>query len=163
MNFAAAVAEIGEIEGGYVDHPQDRGGPTKFGISQASYPHLDIRNLTEDVAREIYRRDFWDRVGCDLLPAELRLAVFDSAVNQGVSPAVRLLQGVVGVPEDGALGPKTLAAIAGWAPWEVLAYYLAARAMRYVRTDTFETFGVGWMRRLFKVAIRTVLLLKGGT
>lgn len=59
--FDAHSAPI-DHEGGCVNHPEDPGGETKFGITKRSYPHLNIRDLTLDDARAIYRRDFWDRL-----------------------------------------------------------------------------------------------------
>lgn len=65
----------------------DSGGLTKYGISQNAYPNLDIRNLTREQAVEIYKRDYWNRIGGDRLAPEMRLMAFDTAVNQGVGRA----------------------------------------------------------------------------
>lgn len=69
----------------------DSGGLTKYGISQNAYPGLDIRNLTREQAVEIYKRDYWNRIGADRLPPEMRLMAFDTAVNQGVGRANQFL------------------------------------------------------------------------
>jgi Glycosyl hydrolase 108 len=71
-------------EGGYVNDKVDRGGKTKFGISQAAYPNLDIANLTLPQAVSIYKRDYWDKINGDRLPESVALNAFDAAVNQGV-------------------------------------------------------------------------------
>ena len=60
MNFDIAFSRLIDSEGGLTDNPKDPGGLTKFGISQRSYPDIDIRNLTLDQAKAIYLRDFWD-------------------------------------------------------------------------------------------------------
>lgn len=87
--FDAAFKALIDHEGGYVNHPKDPGGETKFGITKRSYPHLNIRDLTLDDARAIYRRDFWDRLQCDALPVAARFQVFDAAVNSGPGNAAR--------------------------------------------------------------------------
>jgi lysozyme family protein len=72
-------------EGGYVHDPQDPGGATNFGISQRSYPDCSIAALTIDGAKEIYKRDYWDWIGCDNLPYPLDMVVFDTIVNCGTT------------------------------------------------------------------------------
>ncbi len=53
------------VEGGYINDPDDPGGETKFGISKRSYPDINIKLVTVDLAREIYKQDFWDRLNLD--------------------------------------------------------------------------------------------------
>ena len=99
-------------EGGLSDHSSDPGGLTNFGIAQRSHPDVDIRNLTEEGAKEIYREDYWDKIhGDDLAPA-VALAVMDYAVNSGTSRSAKTLQKVVGAGQDGAIGPNTLKKVA---------------------------------------------------
>jgi lysozyme family protein len=95
-------------EGGLVDHPSDPGGLTNFGIAQRSHPNVDIRNLTEEGAKEIYREDYWNKVHGDELPPAVALAVMDYAVNSGTGRSAKTLQNVVGAVADGAIGPNTL-------------------------------------------------------
>jgi len=78
---------------GYVNDPRDAGGETKFGISKAAYPALDIKSLTREQAIEIYRRDYWSPLGAAAIAAPLRLAVLDCAINCGVGRAKALLPG----------------------------------------------------------------------
>lgn len=140
---------VGE-EGGYVNDPRDPGGRTKFGISQRAYPALDIATLTLDQARAIYHRDYWMRAKCDALPWPFALCAFDSAVNQGVGVAVRMMQDALGVTPDGVIGQRTLAAVQS-ANDRHLARYFMKRVMRYMRTDNFNRFGEGWVTRCFVV------------
>ena len=79
--FDTAVTAVLSYEGGYVNDPNDPGGETNWGISKRAYPNLDIRNLTRDRAIQIYRRDYWDSLGCDQFPPAIVIALFDSAVN----------------------------------------------------------------------------------
>jgi lysozyme family protein len=151
--FALAVSFVlaKEIEGGYVNDPRDPGGETNFGISKRAYPDLDIRGLTEDDARAIYKRDYWDTVRGDSLPPIIAVAVFDAAVNQGRNPAIQLLQRAVGVEADGKLGPVTLKAIHDADPEELLVEYLGWRARRYHGTVNADVYIRGWMIRLFRL------------
>lgn len=83
-NFTRSLQFTSKWEGGYVNHPNDPGGETKYGISKRAYPHLDIKNLTREDANALYYKDYWLAAGCDTLPAPLCLVAFDSAVNHGV-------------------------------------------------------------------------------
>lgn len=94
----------------FEDDPDDPGGATKFGIDQRSHPSVDIRDLTREEAKAIYRRDYWDAVKADELPPGMRLVVVDIGVNNGKGRAAKWLQQAVGVDADGRIGPKTLAA-----------------------------------------------------
>lgn len=76
-------------EGGYVNDPKDSGGETKYGISKKAYPYVDIPNLTIEQAKQIYKKDYWDRCKCDYLPDALSVAVFDFAVNSGINRAIK--------------------------------------------------------------------------
>jgi len=75
----------------YENDPHDPGGETKFGISKKSYPNLDIKNLTEDEAKAIYFRDYWEPMQCEKYEPRLALAIFDTAVNQGTGMARKIL------------------------------------------------------------------------
>lgn len=149
MEFDRAVDFVLNAEGGYVWDAKDPGGETNFGISKRAYPDESIREMTRDRAEFLYKRDYWDKCRCDELPADLRLAVFDAAVNQGVSAAIRLLQTCARVKIDGVLGAGTLQA----AQKVGLSDYLSARAIRYFATPNFDRFGKGWLNRLFHLAL----------
>ena len=79
-----AIDFVLSMEGGYVNDPKDPGGETKYGISKRAYPNVDIAGLTESKAKEIYKKDYWDKCGCDGLPVGIDILVFDTAVNMGV-------------------------------------------------------------------------------
>ncbi|AXG42217.1 MULTISPECIES: glycoside hydrolase family 108 protein [Photorhabdus] len=155
VSFIHAIHYLLPAEGGYVNNPHDTGGQTKFGISQRSYPHLNIAALTEDDATEIYYRDFWLKAGCDKLPAGISLAVFDAAVQHGIKPAVQQLQRAVGVRDDGVIGPVTLNAVETFAPQYLFIRLLNRRALAYARiiavNPTQKVFLDGWFNRLDKL------------
>lgn len=98
-------------EGGdkVTDDPSDSGGLTKYGISQKSFPDVDIRNLTEADVISIYKKIYYDPCKCDFINDELlALHVFDFAVNAGIGRAIKTLQSVAYVNVDGIIGNKTI-------------------------------------------------------
>ncbi len=153
-----AIELIRQHEGGYVNHPRDPGGCTNMGITLATYrQHLnrqgncgDLSRLTWNQAAAIYRRHYWDAVRGDDLPAGLDLSVFDMAVNAGVGRAARLLQGLLGVREDGQIGPVTLAAVASQDPDALIHDYAQTRLRYYRALPGWKDFGKGWTDRTIK-------------
>ena len=110
MDLNKAFDILMKLEGGatIVSNPLDNGGLTKYGISQAAYPNLNIQDLTEETAKGIYGTDYWNKVQCSKLKSELQYTVFDTAVNMGVTNAIKILQEAAGVSVDGVLGPETI-------------------------------------------------------
>jgi lysozyme family protein len=150
-NFNNALELILKHEGGYVNHPEDPGGETKYGISKQAYPNEDISGLTLERAAQLYRRDYWDRLNADDLPFPVGLFSFDTAVNLGTSFASKSLQRAVNALSDGVIGPKTIQAV--WRafkedPNQVLDEIARERIEYYSRLTTFTTFGKGWVRRV---------------
>ncbi len=150
QNFPDCIAHVLAAEGGLVNDPKDPGGVTKFGISQRSYPALDIRALSLDDAKAIYQRDYWAPIQGEALPAGLDLLLLDHAVNAGPARAVRLLQHLVGVPEDGLMGPVTLAGVAIADPQDLIARFSELRLDFYRDLPTWRHFGAGWSRRVHR-------------
>lgn len=148
MNFDKAFDRLIGHEGGYVNDPQDPGGETKFGISKRAYPNVDIAALTVDQAKEIYRRDYWERAKADEYDGAIGFRLFDAAVNHGVETAVRFLQRAVDVADDGDIGPVTLAAIRARSVTDVLMRFSAERLIFYTKLSTWDRFGRGWARRV---------------
>lgn len=150
-NFDACLAEVLRHEGGLVDHPRDPGGLTNFGISQRSYPKENIRGMTRERAGQIYRRDFWNAVKGDDLPAGVDLVAFDAAVNSGPLRGAKWLQAGLGVTQDGKIGPATIAAARKSDAGMVINRACDAR-MAFLRSlGTWPTFGKGWARRVDSV------------
>ncbi len=135
-------------EGGYVNDPNDPGGETNWGISKRSYPDLDIARLTRDEAKEIYRRDFWVRVGADQLAPSVAFQAFDFAVNSGCETAVRMLQRAVGAAEDGHWGPRSRAAAASNTATDILLRLNAYRLRYMTDLGNWTYHGKGWARRI---------------
>lgn len=150
-NFDKCLQEILRHEGGYVNDKRDPGGETNMGISKRSYHNEDIRNMTRARAAVIYRRDYWDAVRGDDLPAGLDLVAFDAAVNSGVSRGAKWLQGALGVSADGKIGPQTIAAAQAANAEAVVDRAVDARLAFLRRLSTWGTFGKGWTRRVESV------------
>lgn len=147
-NFEEAFRVLIGHEGGYVNHPRDPGGETKYGITKRSYPHLSIRGLTLADAQGIYRNDFWNKIHGDDLPYGVAFELFDGAVNSGAGQAVRWMQRAAGVADDGLIGPVTLAAWNAADPVALAARYNGHRLQFYTDLRTWPTFGKGWARRV---------------
>jgi lysozyme family protein len=118
---------------------------TKFGISQRSYPDLDIRNLTIDQAKAIYLRDFWNPIGN--ADDAIKFQVFDFAVNSGVQTAIRKLQAAIGVPDDGHWGPVSAAKLKSMARTDVIMLFLAQRLRFWTKCSAWQAMGAGWANR----------------
>jgi lysozyme family protein len=115
------ITTIMHREGGFVDHPMDRGGPTKYGITLSTLSAYrgymveadDIKQLTQDQAFEIYHDEFWLNYRYGELPPPADEYVMDMAVHSGPTAAHRILQrsvwvaGDVDIEDDGILGPNT--------------------------------------------------------
>lgn len=143
------------LEGGQkiTNNPHDPGGLTKWGISQKAYPKLDIRALCENQAFQIYENDYWAQMQCDSFSPAIALILFDAAVNQGVSAAIRMAQAVSGTLTDGIIGPKTIAAIKVMGDLSFVRRFAKARVARYLSIDTEveEVNEKGWMNRIIDV------------
>lgn len=148
MDFNQAFDLLIGHEGGYVDHPNDPGGETNFGISRRSYPGEDIKGMTLARAKQIYARDFWGPAGCDAVPDCIKFDLFDMAVNSGPKAAARVLQAAVGVHADGVIGPQTLMALGTFDAGRLVARFNGGRLLTMTNLSGWETFGKGWARRV---------------
>lgn len=155
--FPACCAETLRWEGGYSNDPYDPGGATMKGVIQRVYdgyrrgkgqPTQAVRMISDAEVLDIYRRNYWDAVRGDELPAGVDMALYDYGVNSGPAQAVRSLQRVLRMNNvDGHLGAATLAAIQNRDP-VTLVQELMAERRRFLRSlSTFWRFGTGWMRR----------------
>ena len=160
MNFDTAFERLIGHEGGFSDDPKDPGNwtggrpgvgkmlGTKYGIAANTYPDIDIKALTLDQAKAIYRRDWWDKIHADQLPGAVAFQLWDFAVNAGITRAVISLQRAVGVADDGRLGPRTVAAVNAAPAPDVLARFNAERLEFYASLSTWQTYGKGLARRV---------------
>lgn len=158
-NFEKAFAKLIRHEGGYVNHPSDPGCATNLGVIQRVWEEwightVDekiMRGLTPEMVKPLYKRKYWDKICGDDLPAGVDYCVFDAAVNSGPGRAVKWLQQSLGTAQDGALGPKTLAAAKAADPQLLVVGYNAVRLAFLQDLPTWDTFGRGWGRRVAEV------------
>src|ERR1700730_9450077 len=110
VNFVLHWEVVRDRQGHVIaeEDPDVAGGQTKYGIDKAAHPDVDIRNLTEEGAKEIYYRDYYLASGADRFPDGIAEIVFDISVNNGKGRAIKILQEAVGATADGVLGPETI-------------------------------------------------------
>lgn len=172
MTDADIIADIIEREGGFVDHPADRGGPTKYGITlrtlRAERPLAtvdDLKALTKDEAAAIYRQRYLFDYGFDRIKdASLRALVVDSTVHHGAGRpeghggpekvgSIHLLQRAMGVDDDGIFGIITERA-ANLSPNLTRRAMVRERSLfmaRIVVNDPSQLpFLIGWLKRAFQ-------------
>ncbi len=174
MDASDLIDELIEREGGYSARPADRGGPTRFGISEAvarahGYPG-DMATLPRDTAAAIYRADYWTGPGLDRVAAlapTVAAELFDTGVNMGTGTAAGFLRRALNalnrngadyadIPSTGTIDAATLAALRafvrtrGPAAETVLVKALdALQGARYIALaetrPADETFLYGWL------------------
>ena len=148
MNFSEAIERVLDHEGGLVDNKADPGGLTQWGISQRSYPDIDIRRLTRAGAIYIYQTDFWNRVHADELFDGVAYQSLDFAINSGIETAVRYLQRALGVADDGHWGPMTAAAAKAMSESDQIMRLNAERLDFMTRLKNWPDASRGWSRRI---------------
>lgn len=172
-DWQAGINFVLEQEGLYDVNPADPGGETFRGISRKNWAEwlgwqkvdgwkkvpgfpqntLNDPALLESV-KNFYKVNFWDRAKCDYLPTFFAIALFDSAVNQNVEPAVTIMQRALKVKDDGIIGEMTIAA-ANTAPPRAKTLMLAHRLRYYHRTivskPNLEVFSLDWFHRVVEL------------
>ena len=163
--------DIIEREGGFVNHPADKGGPTKYGITTSTLMHYwtykynrtatptieDIKNLTETEARDIYLAMYIESPAFDVLPSiAMQEAIIDAGINHGIGTATKFLQYALNalgehLTVDGVIGPKTLTAANKYPSDLITTLMLAERAKFYgnilKNQRTQLVFAAGWFNR----------------
>lgn len=156
VEFQIAVRGVLAREGGYVHDATDPGGETNRGLSRRQYPDLDLANLTDEQAADIYWRDYWSALSCDQLPAVVATKLFDCAVHCGHQQAVLILQRAANdlgchLQLDGWLGPVTRTTIMGMHKTALVCAMAARQYERYQeivrRNPALRKFATGWAIR----------------
>lgn len=150
-------------EGGYVNHPNDKGGATNKGVTQATYnqhrnsnklPIKSVREITNDEVHQIYYQDYWKASHCNELDRILAIAHFDWSVNHGVHGATQTLQMITDVTPDGIFGDKSRRALkemmfsSSDAMMASQYCYLRERWYRSHGIGSQQVFLKGWINRL---------------
>lgn len=165
-NFQSALKQILIYEGGYVNNPNDPGGATNKGVTQAVYnawrkarkqAPQSVKLISDTEVAAIYKRDYWDAIQGDNLASGLDLATFDLAVNSGVGRASKMLQQAAGVDQDGIIGPKTIAA-ANKNPTATIANLCNARLAFLKSLKTWRFFGKGWNSRVSSLKTAAIVM-----
>ena len=158
VEFNEIIEVVLHHEGGYVHDPKDLGGETNFGIAKRFYPDVDIKNLTKEGAKEIYKKDYWDKNKVDELDEQLKHIFFDMCVNQGRGTAVKILQRACnakgcGIEVDGIVGSGTRKAIndCNLEKDRVKAYRIKYYCDLVNKKPEQERFFYGWVRRSLEV------------
>ena len=158
-NWDKAFDSVIVHEGGYVDNPKDPGGATNWGCTKAVWEQFvghevtkdDIKTLTKEDVKPLYKKRYWDAIHGDALPSGLDYCIFDCAINSGVGRASKFIQQIVGVPSDGAIGNNTITAISQINPVTLITEFSDKRQAFLEGLETFSTFGKGWTRRVQEV------------
>ncbi len=164
--FETAFQHIIDVEGAYSNHSEDT--PTKYGITRQTLgaylgrqPTIDeVKRLTLVTASMIYRRFYWDELGLDQFPPKLAIAIFDQAVNRSPYNAALTLQTVLGVTQDGRIGPRTLAAVKARDERMLVWKYCRESLGSYVRIVQYapakSVFLAGWINRVMGLTEKLV-------
>lgn len=158
--FKEYAPKLLQIEGGFVNHPDDKGGITNLGITLTTFRQYcgagktikDLRNMTYGTWCEIMKDLYWDKCLADEIENQaVAEIVVDWCVNSGTI-GLRKVQEIVGVKPDGIAGPKTLDAINGADQKDLFDRIMSARNQFYVnivkKNPSQRVFMNGWMNRL---------------
>ena len=152
MIFEVAFEKLLKHEGGYSDHKDDRGGATRYGVTEAVAREAgyrgDMRELPLELAKRIYKDKYWDAVQAENLPADVRYPIFDAAVNSGPAQAAKWLQRACGVRDDGVIGPQTIRAANALHPEGLKRKMLAQRLRFMASLSNWPAFSRGWANRI---------------
>lgn len=152
-NTDQIINDIIKREGPPTNDPTDKGGRTAYGISEKANPDAWKNGPpTAEQAKQIYLTKYVNGPGFDKIQdSKLQAQLVDMGVNSGPSIAIQKLQVIVGVPQDGKLGPATLQALASMSPTVVNTHLVIERVKligRIVSKNPSQVkFLNGWLDR----------------
>jgi len=159
-NFNKAFQSLILLEGAYSNDLLDNGGETKYGITKKQYPHLNIKDLSLDQAKEIYYQDYWNINQYNKISsAKVAEKIFHTTVNTGVYQSHLILQralnavGHRSLVEDGILGNMTFEAVNKSQPRCLLPALRSELAGFYrliiAKRPSQSKFMNGWLKRAY--------------
>jgi lysozyme family protein len=160
--YPEAIRRLLMHEGGYTNHPSDPGGPTNFGITIHDYRKYinpagsaaDVKAMTKDEAKAIYKSKYWNAQRCDDLPPGVDYSIFDYGVNSGIGRSGKVLRRVCGLPDNThRVDDTVLAAVRKRDPAELVISINDERLAFLKRLKTWPVFGKGWGRRVAEVRV----------
>lgn len=159
--YSVGLKFVLRAEGGFVDNPNDPGGATNYGITQAVYdnyrralglPTQSVRNIGTNEVNSIYQQQYWNNNLCASLPPKLSVIYFDACVNTGGPQATRDLQRALNVSVDGKIGPITIDAAQNTDVSDTISAYFVTRRSFYINLAAnkpkYSEFLRGWLNRL---------------
>ncbi len=172
QSYEGALTRLLVHEGGYTNHPSDPGGPTNFGITIHDYRKYvkpaataaDVKAMTLDEAKRIYRAKYWDAQRCDDLPGGVDYAVFDYGVNSGIGRSGKVLRRCLALPDDSSVVNDRVVAAAASADAKTLVAAICDERLRFLqRLKTWDVFGKGWGRRVAEVKAASLAMTSSKT
>jgi lysozyme family protein len=176
-NWEAFFEMLIKHEGGFTDDQRDKGnsqgdghgnvGSTMLGVTSYNWarytgkpaPKEVMRELTKADVKPLYKKNYWDAIKADELPSGVDVSCADLCVNAGPGRAAKILQRVVGATADGAIGPKTIAAVHDFDEEEILHKYYNGREGFYRGLSDYKIYGKGWSRRNKETLEKALALL----
>ena len=159
-NFSRAIDKMLNLEGGKSDEGADRGGRTNFGITQRTYnawkdslkqPRKDVFKISQEEAKEIYKKNYWDLIKGSQLPHDVAQAILSMALTDGPQDAIKHTQKILGIPPTGTMGPITMKSIWSAAKQKgtkkLTNYIVDKQIQRYQSDEQAKTYGKGWTNR----------------
>jgi len=161
MTFDESFARLLGHEGGFSNRrlSDDPGGKTMWGVTEATarangYTGA-MQDLPQDVAKAIYRSQYWSPLKIDSLPEGFRYSVFDASVNNGPRQAAKWLQRAVGAVDDGVIGPRTLTAASAIPTGIAVARLNGHRLMMMATLANWPGNSRGWAKRIASNLLET--------
>ena len=179
MNFPQSVQQVIKAEGGFVNHPADKGGMTIFGVSRKHHPSLWIWKQIDCWVKEglpakaitvkaqdnelfmacievVYSTLYWEPMKLDQFPNITRYPFFNCAVNIGVPRTIKMIQKLSGALVDGVLGGQTIKAVKDFRDHEELVDLFYQQWQEYydriiANNPSQKVFEKGWAARIKEV------------
>lgn len=169
-NFDVSIEYVLTNEGSFIDNPNDKGGPTNYGITQRTLSLYrkaicrwdDVKNLSVLEARAIYRELFWIPMRLDLIgDINVATAILDVAVNKGQQSAVYCSQRAAGISVDGVMGPHSRDAINGMTRFQFLSKFIPCVQNEYIDLVLNNPSQIEFLRGWINRSQRLLILFQG--